>query len=201
LSNLYLEGRLSRRSRQRGDFNTRRRDPAIVYEVYNRLSAAAATLVVAVVFSFDTERLTDGEKAEMQRNSGGLLHFLPRRHLECYLIDPDAIAAFIISKDPASAETATPQAVETALQQAAAWERPLVIQGWNGNLSDEQWLAHVDGANLIDTVCGTLSEHRAPFAKKSDSLFLLKHMLEHHPERLAPLRDYVASLVAAVSAT
>jgi energy-coupling factor transporter ATP-binding protein EcfA2 len=61
-----------------GDFNTNKRDPAIVYEVYSRLSAAVATLVVAVAFSFDTEKLTDSEKAELQRQAGGLLHFLPR---------------------------------------------------------------------------------------------------------------------------
>jgi energy-coupling factor transporter ATP-binding protein EcfA2 len=181
-----------------GDFNTKKRDPAIVYEVYTRLSSAAATLVVSVSFSFDTEKLTDAEKEEMQRRSGGLLHFLPRRHLECYLIDPAAIAAFIICKDPASAEAVTPAAVEVALQAAAA-ERRLLIPEWNGDITNADWLARVDAANLIAGVCGTLSEYRAPFAKKDDSLLLLRHILEHDRERLAPLRDYVAGLVAAIA--
>jgi energy-coupling factor transporter ATP-binding protein EcfA2 len=181
-----------------GDFNTKKRDRAIVYEVYNRLSTAAATLVVSVAFSFDTEKLTDSDKAEMRREARGLLHFLPRRHLECYLIDPVAIAAFIISKDPASAETVTPAAVEAAFQ-AAAELRPLSIPEWTGDIANDPWLARVDAANLIDSVCGALSEQRARFAKKDDSLFLLRHILEHDPARLAPLRDYVAGLVAAVS--
>jgi predicted ATPase len=181
-----------------GDFNTKKRDPAIVYEVYSRLSAAAATLVVSVAFSFDTEKLTDPEKAGMQRKSGGTLHFLPRRHLECYLIDPAAIAAFIISKDPTSAETVTPAAVVVALQTAAR-ERQLLIPEWNDDITNANWLARVDAANLIVNVCGTLSEQRAPFAKKDDSLFLLRHILEHNPEWLTPLRDYVACLVAAVA--
>jgi hypothetical protein len=181
-----------------GDFNTSRRDPAIVYEVYSRLSAAAATLVVSVAFSFDTEKLTDPQKAEMRRKAGGFLHFLPRRHLECYLVDPTAIAAFIISKDITSAETVTPAAVEAALQAAGA-QRPLRIPEWNGDITNADWLAHVDAANLIVSVCGTLSEQRAPFAKKADSLFLLRHILEHDPVRLAPLQEYVASLVAAVT--
>lgn len=181
-----------------GDFNTSKRDPAIVYEVYRRLSAATATLVVSVAFSFDTEKLTDPEKTEMQRNAGGMLHFLPRRHLECYLIDPAAIAAFILSKDPASLETVTPAAVESALQVAAA-ERHLLIPAWNGDITDAAWLDHVDAANLIASVCGTLSEQRAPFTKKADSLFLLQDLVERDPERLAPLRDYVACLVASVA--
>jgi len=180
-----------------GDFNTKKRDPAIVYEVYRRLSAAAATLVVSVVFSFDTEKFTDGEKAEMQEKAAGLLHFLPRRHFECYLIDPGAIAAFIISKDPSSAGAVTPEAVEAALQAAAA-QRPLLIPEWGGDITNANWLAHVDAANLIVNVCGILSEHRAPFAKKDDSLFLLRYILEHNPEQLAPLGDYVESLITAV---
>jgi hypothetical protein len=181
-----------------GDFNTNKRDPAIVYEAYSRLSASTATLVVSVAFSFDTEKLTDPAKVEMQRNSRGLLHFLPRRHLECYLIDPAAIAAFIISKDTAAAEAVTPTTVEAALQ-AAAEERPLHIPEWNGDITNVDWLTRVDAANLIASVCGTLSGQRAPFVKKADSLFLLRHILDHDPVKLAPLKEYVASLVAAVA--
>lgn len=180
-----------------GDFNSNKRNPAIVYEVYRRLSAAAATLVVSVVFSFDTEKLTETEKEEMQRKAGGLLYFLPRRHFECYLIDPEAIAAFIISKDTASADIVTPLTVVAALRTAAA-ERALNIQEWNEDISDLDWLSRVDAANLIIKVCGTLSGQRAPFAKKNDSLFLLQHIIEHNPEKLAPLRQYVASLIDAV---
>nr|WP_294502382.1 ATP-binding protein [uncultured Rhodopila sp.] len=180
-----------------GDFNTKRRDPAIVYEVYSRLSIAAATLVVSVAFSFDTEKLTDPEKTKMQRDAGGSLHFLPRRHFECYLIDPTAIAAFITSKDPESAATVTAATVAAALKAAAA-ERPLHVGEWNGDIDSTDWLTRVDAANLIKDVCGTLSGQRAPFAKKDDSLFLLRHILQHDPARLTPLRNYVASLVAAV---
>ncbi|TGQ80419.1 hypothetical protein EN850_14250 [Mesorhizobium sp. M8A.F.Ca.ET.207.01.1.1] len=181
-----------------GDFNSNKRDPAIVYEVYNRLSSAAAMLVVSVLFSFDTEKLTEEEKAKMTRDSSGLLHFLPRRHLECYLIDPAGIAAFIISKDPASAETLTPEIVETKLREEAG-ERPFRIAEWKDDITDEVWLARVDAANLIARVCGNLSNHRASFTKKNDTLFVMKHMLEHRPDRLAQLRDYVENLVATVT--
>lgn len=183
-----------------GDFNTHKRDPAIVFEVYRRLSTAAATLIVSVAFSFDTEKLTDSEKVDMQQRSGGLLHFLPRRHLECYLIDPSAIAAFIISKDKTSPKATTPAGVKAALEAAAA-KRPLCIPEWTGDLADVEWLARVDAARLIAAVCGTLSNHRVPFTKKDDSLFLLRHILEHDPEQLAPLRDYIVSLLAAVAPT
>jgi hypothetical protein len=182
-----------------GDFNTRKRDRAIVYEVYNRLCTAAVPLVVAVAFSFDAEKLTDVEKFEMQRDSGGRLHFLPRRHIECYLIDPEAIAAFVVSKDAASAQIATPQLVEYALQDAAG-KPDFLIDEWNGDLTDEAWLTRVDAAKLIMHVCGSVSEQRALFNKKADTLFLLQHILDHNATKMEPLGQYVVGLVRAVQA-
>lgn len=181
-----------------GDFNTRKRDPAIVYEVYRRLSSAAANLVVSVVFSFDTEKLTDAEKADMQRASGGLLRFLPRRHLECYLIDPTAIADLIARKDTAG-EHVTTDIVEAAIA-AAAGSRQLHIPEWNGDITDETWLANVDAAKLLITVCQNISEARATFSKTDDALFLLRRIFETRPEMLAPLATYVEGLIETVSA-
>ncbi len=181
-----------------GDFHAKKRDKALVYEIYQRLIAAATSLVPNVSFSFDSENLTESEKEDMRRAAKGALDFLPRRHLECYLIDPAAIAAFIAHKDPQSASTVTPDSVAAALKKAAA-EKPLHIPEWNGNIADEQWLAGVDAAELIGTVCGTLSEQRMRFAKKADSLFLLQHILKNNGQHLDPLAKYVASLVAAVS--
>jgi hypothetical protein len=83
--------------------------------------------------------------------------------------------------------------------QAAAAERPLLIPEWGDDITNGDWLARVDAANLIVNVCGTLSEHRAPFAKKDDSLFLLRHTLGYNPGRLAPLGNYVETLVKAVA--
>ena len=139
-----------------GDFHSNRRDRSIVYEVYDRLSSAAAKLVLSVTFSFDTERLTDLEKEKMQRDSKGKLHFLPRRHLECYLLNPEAIAAFIIKSNPESAASVTPETVHDALKALSA-VHPIHIPEWNGEITNIAWLARVDAASLIANVCGTLS--------------------------------------------
>ena len=181
-----------------GGLQLKKRDRQIVYEVYKRLSAATATLATSVVFSFDTERLTDAEMADMRRDSGGALHFLPRRHLECYLVDPDAISAFILSKDTASAQSATPGTVIAALQKAAS-ERPFHIPEWNNDIENVDWLTRVDAAKLISHICGLLSEQRVSFNKKDDSLFLLKNIVERRLSSLEPLQRHVEGLVAAVA--
>ena len=165
-----------------GDFN-RKRDREIVYEVYRRLSSAAATLVVATVFSFDTEELSDTEKGSMVKESAGHLTFLPRRHFECYLIDPAAIANLIVVKDPSSVSSATEEAVTAKLTELASSQK-LKIAEWNSNLADLHWLAKVDAAKLIAQVTTELSEQRATFNKKEDSLALLKDILARDPEQL-----------------
>lgn len=180
-----------------GDFN-RKRDREIVYQVYQRLSSASASLVVSVAFSFDTELLTDAERAGMQRESKGHLHFLPRRHLECYLIDPAAIAAFIASSDPQSAGL-TEETVTERLKAISA-DGDLHIASWSNDLQNEAWLSGVDAANLISRTCSSLSDYRVTFSKKHDSLALLQHISHHRPEQLSSLAAYVKQLVDAVPA-
>lgn len=177
-----------------GDFGSNKRDPAIVYEVYERLSSAASALVVSVAFSFDSERLTEPEKTEMCSKSKGLLHFLPRRHFECYLVSAPAIAAFIVSKNPELEGLATETLVRQEIERAAEQPKFFVPQ-WQGSIVDPDWLAAVDAAKLIIHICDVVSENTAPFNKKKDSLFLLRNILENDAGRLDGLRDYVVQLV------
>lgn len=181
-----------------GDFN-RKRDREIVYEVYNRLSSAAATLVVATIFSFDAEELSEADKSGMTRDAGGRLRFLPRRHIECYLLDPAAIANIIVSKDPISLDIVTSEVVTTKLIELAA-DQKFRIAGWAGSIDDENWQAKVDSAKLIAQVVSDISEGRAVFRKKEDSLALIQDIITRDREKLRPLFEYVSGLIEAVSA-
>ncbi|MBP0446228.1 AAA family ATPase [Roseomonas sp. SSH11] len=181
-----------------GDFNSNKRDPAIVFDVYNRLASATAPLVASVIFSFDTEKLTEIEKNEMRRASRNRLHFLPRRHLECYLLNAEAIADFINTKLRQTAETVNPAQVQEILVRLAS-ARPFLIREWSGDLRDTEWLARVDGANLIKAACSEISSNRAPFAKNKDSLHLLRYIVKNSPEFVSSLRDYVSDLVETAS--
>lgn len=181
-----------------GDFNAKGRTRELVYEVYSRLSAAASVFVVDVAFSFDSENLAEHAKQKMKRQAKGQLHFLPRRHFECYLLEPGAILAFIISKDSSLVQTLTAPVVAETIK-AAASERPFWIQEWNDDIANVKWLGRVDAANLIRDVCGKLSGQRVTFGKKDDSLFLLRHILKHNPDAVSELKEYVASLVATIT--
>jgi hypothetical protein len=181
-----------------GDFN-RKRDREIVYEVYRRLSGAASRLVVATTFSFDSETLSEADKAKMVADAGGQLSFLPRRHIECYLLAPDAIAAFIAERDPQSEDVVTSEAVGAKFDELAG-TLEFKIPEWTGNRSNPAWLAGVDAAKLIARTVATLTEQRVTFNKKEDSLMLIQYIVTNDKEALRPLFEYVAGLVQSVTA-
>ncbi len=177
-----------------GDLSRKKRDRQLVGEIYERLSSTGSPLVKSVKFGFDSEQLSEAEKEDMRRESKGKMHFLPRRHFECYLLDPSAISAFLNSKDGQSNESHTSELVSQKLTELAASPK-FSISEWNDDLSNEAWLEKVDAAKLIAETCKALSEQRVTFNKKADSLFLLKHILETNPNSLKSLTDYVCKLV------
>jgi len=125
------------------------------------------------------------------------VQFLPRRHLECYLIDPEAISVFITARDGAASGHITPEAAAAALRSKALEPRFKINIDWDGqNLGDENWLAQVDAARLINDVCQTLSEGRVTFSKTEDSLELVKFLVADRPAALDGLARYIESLVS-----
>lgn len=179
-----------------GDFITKKRDCELTFQIYERLSNAATPLVVSVAFSFDSEELTQTEKSDLIKRSNNKMRFLPRRHLECFLLDPDAIAAFINQRDQRN----TPLTREEVIQKLTelASERPFHSKShWTGDITNEDWQSHVDAANLISKACSDLSDQRVTFNKKSDSLFLLQHIQENAPDLLNALNEYVCGLMTA----
>jgi hypothetical protein len=104
----------------------------------------------------------------------------------------------IVAKDPASEGVATPEAVEAKLIELAN-DTKFHIEQWNGNLSDENWQAKVDAANLILSATTDISNARATFNKKEDSAGLLRNILLREPQRLSQLHEYIQGLVVAVT--
>jgi energy-coupling factor transporter ATP-binding protein EcfA2 len=180
-----------------GDFGARRRDKKMVYEAYSRLSTAVATLPVKVIFGFDTETLSDHEKTDMARDARGRLRFLPRRHLECYFLDPGSLAKRIRAKDPDSVADA--DTVYTKIVELAS-DRPFVISGVTPAFENEAWLRQVDAAKLLAKLFSSLSETRIGYDKTLDGIEIVKIMLVDCPNFLDPLVSYVRELVDAVQA-
>jgi hypothetical protein len=180
-----------------GDFMAKRRDKELVYQIYRRLSQVAVPLVVSVAFSFDSENLTEPEKQKMCLESQGAMRFLPRRLIECYLINADAIAAFIAERDGEPTQI-DGRAVAEKLVALANTEKYKIAE-WSGSLEEPAWLSKVDAANLIQDACSLLTEHRVTFNKKDDTLKLLQLVNSANSAQIAELCQYVCSLVDIVN--
>ncbi|SFJ57241.1 Predicted ATPase [Sphingomonas sp. NFR04] len=179
-----------------GDFISKRRDKELIYQIYEKLSGAASPLVRNVTFSFDSEDLSASDKEDMIRMSRGRLHLLPRRHLECYVLNPEALARFLNQK--CGEEVTDGTRVASMLQSLSENER-FIVPEFDGDLENSSWLSRVDAANLIATACTTLSDHRVNFRKKGDTLELLKFVAEIAPHQILELRKYVESLVGSTA--
>jgi hypothetical protein len=119
--------------------------------------------------------LTEEQMQDLKRRSRGKALFLPRRHFECYLLDPSAIAAFIVNSVSDLAETVTADSVKERIQVIAQEPKFVTSVKWNGDITSEQWLAQIDAAALIKRLCSDITEARLEFVKKLDSLEILKH--------------------------
>ena len=104
-------------------------------EIYRRLSTAASLLPTAVGFTFDRETRTAQAQQDLRDLAPGLVHFLPRRMFENYLILPAGIAASLARDDS---------------EHAAA---------------DRLWSDGVDGARLLAEMFSELTEARVQYDK------------------------------------
>ncbi|WP_181176407.1 ATP-binding protein [Mesorhizobium sp. B2-3-5] len=177
------------------DFSQKIPRRKLILDIYERLSRTTLPLVKSVTFGFDTEDLSPQQKADLIRQSVDRVRFLPRRNFESYLINASAIGSLIAEQlHDINAEDAV-ERVESALLASAGDPALKAKAQWKGDLSSEAWLARVDGANLIKTVCSHVSGARFSFAKSVHSLYLLQKIAASDPDSLAELRAYVGELV------
>jgi hypothetical protein len=183
-----------------GDFIGSRRDVELLFSVYERLSRVTLPLVKSVAFTFDSEDLSETDKADLSRRAGGKLLFLPARHLECFAISAPSIAELINTYD--TRDTPVDRAtVEAELTRVGGDPKYRAVDEWHGDINDSGWYQAVDAARLLADVIGTLTETRVSFEKTRHTLELLQGTLRHEPTKLESLREYLVALVALLKET
>ena len=175
--------------RNTGDFEGRH--ARRIYEIYEKLSRAPALVPPAIGFIFDREGRSDKERADVDRMSGGLVAFLPRRLYENYLLNPHAIAAVM---NEISGFRETPIRVE----EIHAWfdgegKSENYIKPYNEATSKESWLIQVHGANLLSDLFSSLSEARVSYVKTEHSVKLTEWLIENAPEELEQIAEIIGN--------
>lgn len=156
-------------------------------DIYQRMSQGVAILPPTVHIIFDNETRSESERADLTRQSKGLLDFQPRRTYENYLLDSEAIASVIKKNAPDSTVTAEQVDVYILSKRGDA----INYCGEAPDLSDQRWLYEVDGARLLDDLFWTLSNATIKFSKTKHSLELTEWLLQNRPEHFNELADFL----------
>lgn len=175
-----------------GDFQGKRRQQILlVMDIYKKLSSAGTLIPRAYGFLFDRELLTAAEMDDIRRLQGGLVKLLPRRMLENYLLDAEAITAVLNDLPTFTKGPLPPEQIEKYLSKNLIRFLPELE-----NASDEPPEVLVDGANLLKALFSDLSNAQEDFSKTIHSAAIARWLIDNHPERIQPLTDFLHAVIA-----
>jgi AAA domain, putative AbiEii toxin, Type IV TA system/AAA domain len=192
LANRPLRGTAVVGIRQTGDLHSR--DKVKMFELYRRLSSANSLMPPALAFVLDSECLSNTDKDNVTRASQRLARFLPRRMYENYLLNTPAIAAVANAIEGFRANPVQDQEVQ-ALLDAKRTQLQYYCPGTAAVPAD--WIIHIHGARVIEEIFGELSEHRVSFEKTRHSVAITEWILEHCPEDLRELAEWLTGVLPA----
>lgn len=144
-----------------------------VAKTYSRLTQTSlAPPMVAIVLDSEGRQQQDIEKIERENNK--LLHFLPYKMIENYVLDADAIAAVLKAYNVVA-------------------ERSVVIAQLPANEEDKR---NADGAKILKEIFTTSSNTTYEFRKTTHTPELFDWLLENKKDSLEPLERFIQSICA-----
>jgi hypothetical protein len=181
--------------RATGDFEGRRASAVAIWEIYNRLTTVGTLMPTNIAISLDKEDRSASDIARAKEKSRGLMHFLPRRCFENYLVHPYALAAVLNTLPTFSETVVTQQAVETWLQDHGGDAKYGARKAWEGDLHNERWLVEIKGAVLLSDLFQTLSGAKDEYRKVTHGAALTEWICENDLEHFAGLSHFIQELL------
>ncbi len=180
--------------RNTGDFESKRKDPRQVMDIYSRLSTSTVLVPTTVGFIFDRESRSQGVIDDIVRSSSGKARFLERRTYENYLCDPPAIAAVLNElptfKDNNLGDTGVREWIEkngrNSTYGAAA--------GSESVLKDRRWIETVNGAKLLADLFSGLSDGCEEYRKTRDAPKLTDWLIRNNRSALNDIEALLREL-------
>ncbi len=146
-----------------GDFSRRGTTIAAVVKIYRTAMASIAPLVAGASFTLDRDGLSDESVAAIERSTDGNLLILPRRNIESYFIDCDALSD-VIWLNIADLYI-LPNRIKDILLGIGGHLKYKAAGVWKEDLENPKWLEKVDGALLLKDLFNIVSENRLEYSK------------------------------------
>jgi ABC-type cobalamin/Fe3+-siderophores transport system ATPase subunit len=169
-------------------YRNRKEGIKLACELIRKFSTTENLTNRTISIVFDKETLTKKQAEELKNIGGKYLHFLPRRMTENYFLHPKSISRLLSILDTSTIKE----------QTVSHWIEEKIEQGWIDNnkfvenLSKNEWLKQVHGANLLDNLFGQLTDSRCSYNshKRELGYELTKKILELEPSFLDELREF-----------
>lgn len=164
-----------------------------MFEIYRTLSGAHALVPPIAAIILDDENREHKIMAELQELGGGLLHFLPRKCYENYLLEPEAIAAIANEQENFAKEPITPEQIVEFIEEVRASGEflPENNRAALSEMGKEEWLERIDGARLLARIFIVLSDNRVAYQKTVHSVSITKWLLQNERGDLRELANLI----------
>jgi hypothetical protein len=174
-----------------GDFY-KKRNPELIFSVYEKLCKGKGLLPPAIGFVFDSEKLSSKEKQDLKRRSNDKVIFLPRRMFENYLLNAKAISQLL---DTELGEFDLSEQVIIDWLAQNKWDRQYLDQRLAKDKTENEWLVGVDGAKLLKNLLSDLTNGKLAFDKIKHSVFLCTWIIENSFEDLNEIQEMLLSVL------
>jgi ABC-type cobalamin/Fe3+-siderophores transport system ATPase subunit len=166
-----------------------------ITDIYRNLSRSHAIIPRTVSLSLDGDKRHQLENSKVLKNVfGDVLHFLPRYCYENYLLDCSALVALL---NELTFFREKPVAVNDIREWIEANGNDEKFGAAEYKTFSSEWLASVNGAELLEELFQSLSNGTEIYRKTLYSPQLTKWMLENSETSLKELIGYVVELVPA----
>jgi predicted ATPase len=168
-----------------------------IYEIYEKLSSGPSLMPPAVAFVFDREGKTERERQDVDRRSRGLVHWLPARMYENYLLGSSVIAE-VLNQLPEAVGASSPEQVEAAVGEC--FRDPSFYPGKVAVPSDVDVQSRdIDGARVLRYVFDKLTGGAHRYDKVRHGFEITRALLRNPTPDIQCLADWLAKFATAES--
>lgn len=167
----------------------------IIFDVYDKLSGGKVILPPAIGFILDRENKTEKQIEDFKKRSKNEVYFIPRRMYENYLLCPDAITIIANQQENFRTQDLTASEVEKWIEDKKQQGCYLPRNIKTNNLSDDEWLNKVHGANLLSDLFTHFSESRVNYSKTRHSFELTEWLVSNQPDKLEEIAQLLKEIL------
>ncbi len=154
-----------------------------ILDIYRRLSRGKGIIPPALGFIFDREGRSEQDIRDIERESRGEVHFLPRKMYENYLLDPLAISEVM-------SDILHFRDIPITQEEVSDW-----MSKYRSN--DENVEANVNGAKILSDLFNDFSETRFVYNKIVHGIALTKWIISNKPQAFKEILDLLHNVLQA----